>query len=53
MDADVFNSVIASNLMRSYKVIVKDEEYKQALPGSVKQLLGDAVNCFKSIEGSS
>ena len=51
MDADVFNSVIASNLMRSYKVVVKDEEYKQALPESVKTLLGDAVKCFKSIEG--
>ena len=50
MDADVFNSVIASNLMRSYKVVVKDEEYKQALPESVKTLLGEAVKCFKSIE---
>ena len=50
MDADVFNSVIASNLMRSYKVVVKDEEYKQALPESVKTLLGEAVNCFKPID---
>jgi len=51
MDADVFNSVVASNLMRSYKAVVKDEEFKQALPESVKQLLGDAVGSFKSIEG--
>lgn len=53
MDASVFHSVVASNLMRSYKAVVKDEEFKQALPESVKQLLGDAVGNFKTIDGAT
>lgn len=53
MDSDVVNSVVASNLMRSYKVIAERERQQQALPPNVKQLLGNAVNCFKSIEGAT
>lgn len=52
MDSDVVNSVIASNLMRSYKTVAERERHHQALPTSVRQLLDNAVGCIKSIEGA-
>lgn len=39
MDADELNTVVASNLMRSYREIAKKEELQQTLPSSVKTLL--------------
>lgn len=38
MESDVVNSVVASNLMRSYKVVVEREKQQQALPSSLKNL---------------
>lgn len=42
MDADELHTVVASNLMRSYRVIAKKEEERQTLPASVAQLLETA-----------
>lgn len=39
MDEDELNTVVASNLMRSYRTIAKREELKETLPSSVKALL--------------
>lgn len=39
MDEDEINTVVASNLMRSYSAISKKEELQQTLPSSVKALL--------------
>lgn len=39
MDEDELNTVVASNLMRSYRAIAKKEEQQQTLPSSVKSLL--------------
>ena len=42
MDSDVLHSVVASNLMRSYKAISEKERQRHALPSSVKALLEQA-----------
>lgn len=42
MDEDELNTVVASNLMRSYKVIAKNEEAQQTLPSSVRAMLEQA-----------
>ena len=49
MDADTVNSVVASNLMRSYKVIAEKEKEFQALPSNVRAVLESAkkVNLLK------
>ena len=49
MDADTVNSVVASNLMRSYKVIAEKEKEFQALPSNVRAVLEGAkkVNLLK------
>lgn len=39
MDSDVVNSVVSSNLMRSYKAMAEREREHQALPNNVKTLL--------------
>ena len=41
MDSDTFNSVVASNVMRSYKTILKEEREYQVLPKDVKQALSE------------
>lgn len=43
MDSDVVNSVVSSNLMRSYRVIAERERQQQALPSSVKNILDAAA----------
>ena len=42
MEEDEIQTVVASNLMRSYKVIAKNEEAQQTLPSSVKAMLEQA-----------
>lgn len=44
MDADTVNSVVASNLMRSYKAIAQKEKEYQALPSNVKAVLEGVKN---------
>lgn len=39
MDSDVVNSVVSSNLMRSYKAMAEREREHQALPNNIKTLL--------------
>lgn len=39
MDSEILNSVVSSNLMRSYKVIAERERQHQALPSSVRNLI--------------
>lgn len=39
MDSDVVNSVVSSNLMRSYKIIAERERQHQALPSNIKNLI--------------
>lgn len=50
MDVDELQTVVSSNLMRSYRVIAKNEEIKQSLPGSVKALLESTADMLR-IEG--
>lgn len=50
MDSDTVNSVITSNLMRSYREISKREQQQQALPNNVKALLSELSDKFL-IEG--
>ena len=40
MDADTIESVVASNLMRSYKVREKEQKDYAALPSSIKSFIG-------------
>jgi len=44
MDAKTVNSVIASNLMRSYKAVAEKQKEQQALPSSVRDLLAEAAS---------
>ena len=39
MDSDIVNSVVSSNLMRSYKVIAERERQHQALPSGMRMLI--------------
>ena len=50
MDSDVVNSVISSNLMRSYKVVAERERQHQALPSSVKTMIESLTDNIKMIE---
>lgn len=43
MDSDVLHSVVASNLMRSYKAIVEKEKQNQALPSDIKKLIAETA----------
>lgn len=47
MSEHELQTVVASNLMRSYKVIAKREEEHQALPSSIKNLLEQASEKLK------
>ena len=47
MPADELQTVVASNLMRSYKVIAKREEENKALPSSIRKLLGQVGEQLK------
>lgn len=51
MDTDTVNSVVASNLMRSYKVIAEREREYQALPSQVKALIDGVKKNFMLEEG--
>ena len=46
MDIDTVNSVVASNLMRSYKVITEKEKERQALPSNVKAMIEGVRKSF-------
>lgn len=50
MDRDVVNSVVSSNLMRSYRVIAERERQQQALPSSIRTMLAEATDRLK-LEG--
>lgn len=50
MDSDTVNSVVSSNLMRSYKAIQSREKEISALPGDVKCLLGSITDKFRLTE---
>lgn len=50
MPVDELQTVVASNLMRSYRAIAKKEEEYQALPSSIKSLLSQAGEQMK-LEG--
>jgi hypothetical protein len=39
MSEDDIQTVVASNLMRSYRVVAKQEEYRQALPASLRTMI--------------
>ena len=41
MDTDTVNSVVASNLMRSFKAIKETDRVQQALPGGLKNAVGE------------
>lgn len=47
MSADELQTVVASNLMRSYKAIAKREEEQQALPSSIRKMLGEVGEQLK------
>lgn len=51
MDVDTLNSVVASNLMRSYKAVAQKEKEYQALPSNVKVLLEGAKSKMMLKEG--
>lgn len=44
MNEDEVQTVVASNLMRSYRVIAKNEEERQSLPNSLKLLIENATD---------
>lgn len=44
MDTEVFNSVVSSNLMRSYKVVAERERQTKALPGHIRAFLEQTAN---------
>ena len=52
MDAQTVNSVVASNLMRSYKVISEKEKEFQALPSNIQNYIAEMSNQFR-LEGNS
>ena len=51
MDIDTVKSVVASNLMRSYKVLDENEKQKQALPLSLQNMIAQTASGL-SIEGA-
>lgn len=52
MSEEEIQTVVASNLMRSYRAIAKREETQQTLPSSIKVLLETATEQFKLESGS-
>ena len=46
MDISVVNSVVSSNLMRSFKAIKEQERVQQALPSSTKKAIAGLVDAF-------
>lgn len=50
MDSQQFNTVAASNFMRSYRVRAKHAKEMMALPIEVKKILGIATDSIKKIE---
>jgi hypothetical protein len=50
MDADTFNSVVTSNLMRSYRVMAERERQHQALPSKIQSLITETTNNLR-LEG--
>lgn len=50
MDSEVLNSVVSSNLMRSYRVVAERERQHQALPSSVRNLIA-GITEQKLLEG--
>jgi hypothetical protein len=53
MDAEVVNSVIQSNFMRSYKSSVKNDENYEKLPSSTKEMIGMLSEKMKMISGGN
>lgn len=51
MDVDTLNSVVASNLMRSYKAVAQKEKEYQALPSNVRAVLESAKPKFLLKDG--
>jgi hypothetical protein len=47
MGEDEVQTVVASNLMRSYRAIAKKQEVQQTLPSSIKALLEQASDKFR------
>ena len=47
MDSETFNSVVASNFQRSYKVRAKNERDYLALPSSVKTFMASIAEGMK------
>lgn len=47
MSTDELQTVVASNLMRSYRAMAKREEEHQALPSSMRKLLGQVTEQMK------
>ena len=52
MDKDTFNSVIQSNLMRSYRVLAERERQHQALPSNIKNLIEEKTKQL-SLQGGA
>ena len=52
MDKDAFNSVVTSNLMRSYRVMAERERQHQALPGNIQNYIAEMSKQFR-LEGNS
>ncbi len=46
MDTETVNSVVSSNLMRSFKAIKERERVQQALPSSTKNIIAELSNAF-------
>ena len=44
MSEDDIQTVVASNLMRSYRVVAKQEEYRQALPSKLQAMIETAAD---------
>ena len=51
MDAEVFQSVIASNFMRNYRVSVEREKELSRIPVEIRNMLGGIVNTKEIEEG--
>lgn len=51
MDSDTVHSVVASNIMRSYRVAEERHRVKEALPSNIRAMLEEAANRM-SIDGN-
>lgn len=47
MNTDELQTVVTSNLMRSYRAIAKNEETRQNLPSSIQNLIGNLAEQLK------